>query len=228
MADDGQAPEGGSLFKGKPIAGVPRPLAVGGIIILGTAAMVWWWHKKSAAEAAASGTSTTGAAGAGAGTDDSALDDELLGALQQQPGGGTSGGGGDSGGGGTSGGGSSSGDGSSSGGTVFTPGGPGTTTDEAGSMHGISLAQARYLFDTGNQAYTFNPATGEFTRWSGTPVAGQVYYAGPMNWSQTLKGGNITGGTKGHPAYKSGTAPKAPAPKKPAKKPAPKKPAKKK
>jgi hypothetical protein len=57
------------------------------------------------------------------------------------------------------------------------------------------------------------------------PVAGQTYYAGPLNWQSALQNGNVIGGTKGHPVLKN--QPKAAA-KAPAKAPAKKTPAKKK
>lgn len=227
MADDQTGSEGGSIFQGKPIAGVPRPVAVGGVILLGTVALVWWWHRKSKSGASSSSTNTviTGSSSTGV---DAAMLDAILKNWQQHPASTSSSTGTGTGGGSGSGGGSGGGQGGSSATstppTLFQPGGPGTTTDESGNMHGITLAQAVYLFDTGNKPYVFNPATGQYTRWNGMPVAGQTFYAGPMNWQDTLKNGNITGGSKGHPTYKQGTAPKpAPAPAKAAPKPAAKK-----
>jgi hypothetical protein len=228
MADDDAPGGGGSLFQGKPVAGVPRPLAVGGLIILGTAALVWWWHRKSKG-AASSSTSTVITGSSSTGVDAATLD-AILRNWQQHPAttsGSTAASGTGTGGGSGPGGGQGSSSATGTGGTTFSPTGPGTSTDESGNMHGVSLAQAMYLFDTGNMPYVFNPSTGEFTRWSGTPVAGQTYYAGPYNWGTTLKNGTIVGGTKGHPTYSAGNAPKTtpakkPAPKKaPAKKPAP-------
>jgi hypothetical protein len=216
MADDETTSGGGGLFQGKPIGGVPRPLAIGGLIVLGTAALVWWWHRKT--KSAATSSTTTAITGSSSTGIDAAMLDAILKNWQQHPassstatGTGTSGGSAPGGGQGTS-------TATGTGGTTFSPTGPGTSTNESGQMHGLTLDQAKYLFDTGNQPYVFNPATGEFTRWSGAPVAGQTYYAGPLNWQDALKNGNVIGGTKGHPLLK--TQPK-PAPKAPAKKPAP-------
>lgn len=216
MADD-DAPPGGkpSPFDGPPIAGVPRPIALGGLIVVGVGLMVYLWKKHQAAAAGTSSTDTTGAA------DTTGADlGGQLGDWQSSPGAG-SGGGGDSG--GSAGTGTGTGPGSAdgsggAGGSTAPPTSPSssTTTNESGQMHGLTLAQAQYLFDTGNQPYVFDPATNQYVRFSGMPVSGQVYYAGPLNWQDALKNGNIIGGTKGHPAYKNAPKP-APAKKQPVK-----------
>lgn len=208
MADDEGPPasggKSGGLFEGPPIAGVPRPLALGGALVLGVAALVFLWRRKNKSGAGSTSTNTviTGSSSTGV---DAAMLDAILKDWQQQPGGGGGSGGGSSsgstGGGGASGGG---GAGSSSGSTTFpsTPGAS-TPTQESGQMHGISTAQAQYLYDTGNQPYVYDQATGQYVRWSGTPVPGQTYYAGPLNWQDALKNGNVIGGTKGHPILKT-------------------------
>lgn len=217
---------GGGLFEGRPVAGIPRPLFVGGIIVAGVGAAVWLWKRKQ--NKGQSSSTTTVITGSSSTSLDNAMLDAILKNWQQHPastststaasGTGTGGGSGPGGGGGSS---TQTGTG-----TTIPAGGPGTTTDESGNMHGISLAQALYLFQTGNMPYVYNPQTGAYTRWSGSPVAGQTYYAGPLNWQDNLKGGQITGGTAGHPTY-AASASSATAKKPAAKKPAPAPPKKK-
>ena len=225
MAEDDAPAGGGGPFEGPPIAGIPRPLAIGGALVLGVAVVVFLRRKKSASSSSTT-TVITGSSSTGI---DNAMLDAMLKDWQQHPGTASSstGTGTGGGGGGTGPGSGSSGQGTSATGTSTPPTGPnpGTTTNESGQMHGISLAQAMYLFDTGNQPYVFDSATNQYVRWNGLPVAGQTFYAGPLNWQDALKNGNVVGGTKGHPILKSAataakkaTAPKAKAP---AKKPAP-------
>jgi hypothetical protein len=215
MADDQTGSGGGGgLFEGRPIAGIPRPLALGGALVLGAAVLVWWWKKKHST-AASSSASTTVITGSSSTNMDNAMLAAILKDWQQSPGSSSTatGTGGGTGGGGTTGPGSgAAGQGTSATGTSAPPTSPGatTTTNESGQMHGISLAQAQYLFDTGNQPYVFNPASNQYVRWSGMPVSGQTFYAGPLNWQDALKNGTIVGGTKGHPVSKS-TPAKAPA-----------------
>lgn len=197
---------GGGLFQGPPVAGIPRPVAVGGGILLVVGGGVYLWKRHQAK--AGSATAVTTVAAPGSSSSSVALSDAALQKLLQDwqssatssstaaGSGGGSGGGSDG----------SSGAGSTGSGTGSTaPSGPtaSTTTDESGQMHGITLAQAQYLFDTGNQPYVFDQATNSYVRWSGLPVAGQTFYAGPLNWQDALKNGTIIGGTKGHPQYKS-------------------------
>lgn len=222
MADDGTTTEsgGGGLFEGPPVAGIPRPLAIGGALVGGVALIVFLRRRKHGGSSSTATTVITGSSSTGI---DNAMLDAILKDWQQHPGTassstgtGTGGGGG----GGTGPGSGSSGQGTSATGTSTPPAGPnaGTTTNESGQMHGISLAQAMYLFDTGNQPYVFDPATNQYVRWNGLPVAGQTFYAGPLNWQDALKNGNVVGGTKGHPILKS--AAQAAAKKTPAKAPA--------
>lgn len=218
MADDGTPDLSGS---GKKIAGVPQPVFFGGIILLGAAAVAWWiGHKKKAAGSTSSATTViTGSSSTGI---SNAMLDAMLKDWQQHPAttsSSTAASGTGTGSGGGSGGGSgptsvtSTGSGTGTGTSTTTPPtspGASTTTNESGQMHDITLAQALYLFDTGNQPYVFDAATNSYVRWSGTPVAGQTFYAGPLNWQDALKNGQVIGGTKGHPTLKAAaTAAKA-------------------
>lgn len=237
MAEDqGNAGGGGGPLQGPPIAGIPRPVAIGAVVVGGAALLVWWWKKHEAAKSSSSSTSTVITGSSSTGLSNAALD-AILKNWQQHPattssstaasGTGTGGGSAAGGGGGAS---TASGTGTGAAGaststTAPTSPGASTTTNESGQMHGITTAQAQYLFDTGNQPYVYDAATNQYVRWSGMPVAGQTYYAGPLNWQDALQNGNVIGGTKGHPVLKSSSTP---AKKEPAKKPAPKKtPAKK-
>lgn len=208
----------------KKIAGIPQPVAIGGVVLIGAAFIFWWLkrRKKSSGTSASATTVITGSSSTG--IDNAALE-AMLKNWQQHPGTtssstAVSGTGTGSGGGG----GSGIGGGTTSP-TTQPPNTPGTstTTNESGNMHGITEAQAQYLYDTGNMPYVYDAATNSYVRWQGAPQAGQTYYAGPLNWQVNLQNGNITGGTAGHPTYAHppATSSKPPA-KPPAKKPAPK------
>lgn len=227
--DDG----GGKSILGDPdkkVAGLPQPVVIGGLVLVG-AALVFWWLKRRKKTGSTTASATTVITGSSSTGIDNAMLEAMLKDWQQHPGT-TSSSTAASGTGTGSGGGGGGGQGTSSPVTQppATPTGPNTssTTNESGNMHGISLAQATYLFDTGNLPYVFDTATNSFVRWQGSPQAGQVYYAGPLNWQVNLQNGNVTGGTAGHPTYAVAPKPAAkPAPKPAAKKPAPKPAAKK-
>jgi hypothetical protein len=239
MADDDTPPAGGKSILGDPakkIAGVPQPIFIGGLV-LGGAALLFWWIKRRKKPAATTATTTviTGSSSTGI---DNAMLEAMLKDWQQHPGttSGTtaaSGTGTGSSSGGSAGGGA--GPTPTSGTVTPAPTGPNTstTTQETGSMHGITLAQAQYLYDTGNMPYVYDAATNEYVRWQGQPVAGQTFYAGPLNWQVNLQNGNITGGTAGHPTYKTApkpataAKPKTTATKQTASKPPPRRPGKK-
>lgn len=208
----------------KKIAGAPQPIFIGGLV-LGGAALIFWWLKrrKKATPTASATTVITGSSSTGI---DNAMLEAMLKDWQQHPGT-TSSSTAVSGTGTGSGGGGGSGIGAGTTGTTTQPpAGPGTstTTNESGNMHGITEAQAQYLYDTGNMPYVYDAATNSYVRWQGAPQAGQTYYAGPLNWQVNLQNGNITGGTAGHPTYQH---PPATSSKPPAKPPAKKPPAKK-
>jgi hypothetical protein len=212
MADDdgGGGPLGDS---GKKIAGVPQPVAIGGIVLLGAAGLAWWLaHRK---KSGASSSATTVITGSGSTGISNGMLDAMLKDWQQHPattssstaasGTGTGSGGGSGGASGPTSA-TATGSGTATGTATTTPPtspNSSTTTNEAGQMHGITLAQAQYLFDTGNQPYVYNSATNSYVRWNGLPVSGQTFYAGPLNWQDALKDGQVIGGTKGHPVLKA-------------------------
>jgi hypothetical protein len=226
MPDDNDG--GGKSILGDPskkIAGIPQPVAIGGIVLLGVAGIIWFLkrRKKGTPTSSTATTVITGSSSTG-------ISPQMLEAMlkdwQQHPGT-TSSSTAASGTGTGPGGGGGSGIGAGTTSPVTTPPtGPNTstTTNESGNMHGITEAQAQYLYDTGNMPYVYDPATNSYVRWQGAPQAGQTYYAGPLNWQVNLQNGNITGGTAGHPTYAHPPAAAKPPAKPPAKKPPAKKP----